>query len=115
MTHTFELRAHRRAHRLHQEELAHLLGVTPSMVARLEKGAKAQLADIEMMVGLELVFGKSLSQIFSALLTAVEEAVMRRAAELETVWRTLGDAESKAKLGLLQEMIARIKVMPDAA
>jgi len=115
MTHTQELRVHRRAHRLNQEELAHLLGVTPSMLIRMEKGAKAQLADIEAMLGLEVVFGKSPSQIFSALYSTVEEAVIRRAAGLEAVWRTLDDAKSKANLALLDEIIARVKVTPDAA
>lgn len=115
MTHTQELRVHRRAHRLNQEELAHLLGVTPSMMVRLEKGAKAQLADVEAMLGLEVVFGKSPAQIFSGLYTSVEEAVMRRAADLEAVWRTVGDAKSKANLALLAEIIARAKVTPDAA
>jgi transcriptional regulator with XRE-family HTH domain len=115
MTHTHELRVHRRAHRLNQDELAHLLGVTPSMIVRMEQGAKSQLADIEAMLGLEIVFGKSPSQIFSALYAAVEEAVVRRAAALEAVWRTLDDAKSKANLALLDDIIARVKVMPDAA
>jgi transcriptional regulator with XRE-family HTH domain len=115
MTHTHELRVHRRAHRLNQEELAHLLGVTPSMLLRMEQGAKAQLADIETMLGLEVVFGKSPSQIFSALYAAVEEAVMRRATDLEAIWRTLDDGKAKANLALLEKMMARVPVTPDAA
>ena len=115
MTHTQELRVHRKAHRLTQEELAHLLGVSPSMIARMEQAAKAQLTDIETMLGLEFVFGKSPSQIFSGLCAAVEEAVMCRAADLEKVWRTIGDAKSKANIALLAEMTARAQVTPDAA
>ena len=88
MNHTHELRVHRRTHRLNQDELAHLIGVSPSMILRMEQGARAQLNDVEAMLGLEVVFGNAPSRIFSALHAAVEDAVMRRAAELEAVWRT---------------------------
>ena len=67
------------------------------------------------MLGLEVVFGKSPSRIFGALHAAVEDAVMRRAAELETVWRTIDDGKSRANLALLDEMMARVTVTPDAA
>jgi len=117
MTHIFtqELRAHRRSHRLHQEDLAHLLGVTSTMVHRMESGARAQLTDVETMLGLEVIFGKSPSRIFSALYTQVEEAVMRRATELETVWRALDDAKSMANLALLHDMVARASINRDGA
>jgi transcriptional regulator with XRE-family HTH domain len=115
MNHTHELRVHRRTHLLNQDELAHLIGVSPSMILRIEQGARAQLADVEAMLGLEVVFGKSPSQIFSALFGAVEEAVMRRATELEAVWRRLDDPKAKAKLGLLEEMVRRAKVTHDPA
>ena len=107
---THELRVHRRTHRLNQDELAHLIGVSPSMVLRMEQGARAQLSDVEAMLGLEVVFGKPLSSIFSGLYGAVEEAVMRRAAELEEVWRRVEDPKAAAKLALLQEMVGRAKV-----
>lgn len=104
---------HRRTHQLKQTELAHLIGVTPAMVHRIEKGERAQSADVEAMLGLEIVFGKPVSQIFAALHGEVEEAVMRRATELEAVWRTLGDAKSRANLTLIEEMMGRIG--PEAA
>src|ERR1700740_1800848 len=107
MSHTHELRAHRRAHRLHQEELAHLIGVSRTMIYRMEKGARAQLADVEAILAIEFGFGKSPSQIFTALYASVEEGVMRRAAELETVWRTLPDAKARANLALLDAMLSR--------
>jgi hypothetical protein len=66
-------------------------------------------------LGLEVVFGKSPSEIFTALYAAVGEAVIHRAAQLEAVWRTLDDAKSKANLALLNEIIARVKVTPDGA
>ena len=114
MNHTHELRVHRRTHRLNQDELAHLLGTTSSMVLRMEQGARAQLSDIETMLGLEVIFGKSPAGIFSALYTEVEESVMLRAAELEQVWRTLDDSKSTAKLALLRDMVARATGTPDA-
>src|SRR3546814_13406937 len=77
MNHTYELRVHRRGHRLKQEELAHLLGVTPSMIVRMEQGAKAQVACLELVIGLEVVFGKPLSQTLAALHTHVEDAMLR--------------------------------------
>lgn len=107
MSHTHELRVHRRTHHLRQDDLAHLIGVSPSMILRIEKGARAQQSDIEAMIGLEVVFGKSPATLFSKLFTDVEEAVMRRAAELEAVWRTLDDPKSKAKVALLQDMAGR--------
>lgn len=113
---THELRVHRRTHRLKQDELAHLVGISPTMLMRMEKGAKAQLADIEAMLGLEFVFGKPLSQIFSALYAIVEETVMGRAAQLEPIWQTLDDsAKAKANLELLASMMDRVTVISDAA
>jgi hypothetical protein len=41
--------------------------------------------------------------------------VIRRAATLEAVWRTLDDAKAKANLALLDEMVARVKITPDGA
>ena len=114
MSYTHELRVHRRTHRLNQDELAHLIGVSPSMIVRMEQGARAQLADVEAMLGLEVVFGKAPSQIFSAHFAAVEDAVMCRAAELETVWRTVDDPRATVKLALLKDMVSRVKATPDA-
>lgn len=114
MSHTHELRVHRRTHRLNQDELAHLIGVSPSMILRMEQGARPQLADVEAMLGLQVVFGKPPSEIFSALFVAVEDAVMRRAAELEAVWRTLDDPKSQAKLAFLREMVGRASEAHDA-
>lgn len=116
MNPTHELRVHRRTHRLNQSELAHLIGVSTAMLMRMEQGAKAQLADIEAMLGLEFVFGKPLSQIFSALYVLVEEAVMGRATELEPVWQSLEDGpKAKANLALLASMMERVSVITDAA
>lgn len=85
------------------------------MIVRMEQGARAQLADVEAMLGLEVVFGKPLSQIFSGLHAAVEEAVMRRAAELEPGWRSLDCPKARTKLALLQAMIGRANVAPHEA
>jgi transcriptional regulator with XRE-family HTH domain len=116
MNHTHELRVHRRTHRLNHDELAHLIGVSPSMILRMEQGARAQLADVEAMLGLEFVFGKAPSEIFSALYGAVEDAVMRRAAELEAVWRRVDDGpKTKANLALLHEMAERATETSDPA
>ena len=115
MSNTHELRVHRRTHRLNQDELAHLIGVSPSMILRMEQGARAQLADVEAMLGLEIVFGKPPSEIFSALHVNVEEAVMRRAAELEATWRVLDDPKSKANMAFLAAMVGRVKVVADPA
>ena len=79
------------------------------MILRIEQGARAQFADVEAMLGLEIVFGKAPSRIFSALHGMVEDAVMRRAAELEAVWRQLDDPKAKAKLALLQDIVGRAK------
>ena len=86
------------------------------MIQRMEQGARAQLADVEAMLGLEFVLGKSPAGIFSGLYASVEEAVMRRAVELEAVWRTVDadDPKVKANLSLLQEMVSRAKVTPEA-
>lgn len=106
---------HRRSHQLKQAELAHLIGVSAAMIHRMEQGVKAQIGDVEAMLALEIVFGKPIAQIFAAIHVQVEEAVMRRAAELEAVWRTLDDPKSRANLTLLNEIMARVKVTPDAA
>jgi DNA-binding XRE family transcriptional regulator len=101
---------------LNQDELAHLIGVSTTMMMRMERGAKAQLADIEAMLGLEFVFGKPLSEIFSGLRAVVEEAVIGRAAALEPVWQTLEDgAKARANLALLASIMERATIITDAA
>jgi transcriptional regulator with XRE-family HTH domain len=107
MNQTHELRVHRKSHQLSQEELAHLINVSSSMILRMERGAAAQLADVEAMLALEVVFGKPLSGIFAALHIEVEDAVMRRAAELHAVWDALGDARSKAKVAFAESIASR--------
>jgi transcriptional regulator with XRE-family HTH domain len=105
MPHHTSVRRNRLRWALSQAELAELLGVSQSIVSRVEAGDT--VPDLQVSLSLQVVFGQSPRALFPALYGAVENRVMANAAELD---RTLGakrDHASEAKRRLLTGMAHR--------
>jgi transcriptional regulator with XRE-family HTH domain len=90
---------------LNQRELAHLVGVSISMVSRYERGALPPPA--RSVLALEVVFGRSGRRLFPRVYSEVQDQVMRRAAKLDRLLEGREDAASLRKRQLLQDMAKR--------
>lgn len=108
MSHAPSVALHRKRWALSQDELAHLLGVSQANVSRIEDPKTAKSVKLEAILGLEVVFGHAPRTLFTALFTAIEDAVIRRAAELDTALRDKHDPESIKKKQLLIVMLKRV-------
>lgn len=75
------VRARRRQWLFKQDQLAELLGMSQSLVSRIEQGEA--LPDVQALIGLQVIFGSSPRGLFPSLYQTVEETVMARAAELD--------------------------------
>lgn len=90
---------------LSQEELAELLDISQARISRYEKGEEHPTLGVAL--GLQAVFGPSPRALFSYTYSMVEEAVMRRAVELEKRLTDRPDSGSMKKRQLLEAMMAR--------
>jgi transcriptional regulator with XRE-family HTH domain len=90
---------------LTQPELAALLGVTDSALSKFETQALAPTKNL--VIGIEVIFGKNARDVFPALYALTERHIMRRAAILADTLERNGDALSKKKLQLIKEMVGR--------
>jgi len=90
---------------LNQRELAHLVGVSISMISRYERGAFPPGA--RAVLALEVIFGRSGRHLFPHVYTEVQDEVMRRAANLDRTLLGKDDAVSERKRQLLREMTKR--------
>jgi transcriptional regulator with XRE-family HTH domain len=93
---------------LHQRDLAHLVGVSRSVISRYENGALAPTA--RRILALEAVFGKSGRQLFPSVYADVLDEVMRRAAKLDRTLSRSPSAASNRKRQLFSEMAKRVDV-----
>ena len=75
------VRAQRKHWALSQNELAMLLNRSPARLSRYESGEDPP--DLETVLGLQVVFGAAPRKVFPSFYSVTEEAVMRRAAELD--------------------------------
>jgi len=99
---------HRKRWALSQIELAHLLGVSQANISRIEDPNTAKSAKLEAILALQVVFGRAPRTLFTALFAAIEDAVIRRAAELDATLRDKHDPESMKKKQLLIVMLKRV-------
>jgi transcriptional regulator with XRE-family HTH domain len=90
---------------LTQPELAALLGVTVSALSKFETQALAPTKNL--VLGIEVIFGKNAREAFPALYALTERNIMRRAAALSDALECNDDALSKKKLQLLREVVER--------
>jgi len=90
---------------LNQEELAELLGISQGRISRYEGGEEAP--PLTVALALQVIFGIGPRSVFSHLYASVEEAVMRRGAELERSLVGKTDYSAIKKRQLLEAMMAR--------
>lgn len=71
-----DLRLARRKAGYTQRDVAHLLCVNQSLVSELEKGVKTP--DLEHIVSLSLIYGRSFDDFFAELLTTQQRLLQKR-------------------------------------
>ena len=106
------LRGLRRKWALSQQDLAQLLDVTQSRISRYEQ--EEETPTLAVVYGLQVIFDHSPRSLFERQYLAVQDAVMRRAADLDRTLRNKTDYASGRKRQLLAGMVARA-TKPDAA
>jgi len=99
------LRRHRVRSMLSQDEVAELLGVSQSRVSRYEKGEESPTLGVSF--ALQVVFGRCPTKFFPMAYSAIEDAVMARAAALERQLADKRDYLSVRKRHHLEGMMAR--------
>ena len=107
MPHLTNVRRTRRRWALSQSELASLMGISQSIVSRLETGES--IPDATLALRLQVVFGHSPRALFPGLYGSVEDAVMANAATFD---RTLGERQDYAtqtKRRLLTALVHRAR------
>lgn len=105
MPHHVNLRSLRTTWALDQDEVAELLNITQSRVSRYEKGEEPPT--LQTALSFQVIFGVPPRRIFPRVYEAIEEAVMRRAAELDNRLSAVSGAKAERKRQLLQDMVAR--------
>lgn len=91
--------------RLTQPELAGLLGITESALSKFETQALAPTKNL--ILGVEVIFGKPARAAFPAIYAQTERNIMRRAAAFSTRLEHQDDDAANAKRRLLSEMVER--------
>ena len=105
MTHKTSVRTLRLANALTQEELANLLGISQTIVSRLE--SSMAMAPRETVMGLQVIFGVPPCELFASTYEKIESAILRRAASLDAALQDNTDPDSLKKLALLRDMVKR--------
>lgn len=105
MKYLTRVRQARKHHSLTQEELAHLLGLYQGSISRLESGESPP--DLETALSLQIIFGRSLHDLFPILFDRIEDAVMRRGATLDQRLSERPTLNVGAKRRLLKGMVLR--------
>lgn len=96
----------RRNAALTQGELAHLLGISQSVLSRLEDNEAKELW-FDIALALTVIFGEAPHRMFSRHYTHIEEQVMTRAAGMHEANRGKSDRKSLRKQALLDDMMRR--------
>jgi transcriptional regulator with XRE-family HTH domain len=105
MTHQTYVRRNRKRWALTQDELAFLVGRTQAQLSRYEAGDG--MPDFDAVLSLQVIFGQSPRALFPDLYRAVEERVMRRAAEFDRTLSRRHDRPAQIKRDLLVGMAHR--------
>ena len=99
------VRRNRKHWALSQDELAQLLGLTQSQTSRIESGESEP--DLNVALGLQVIFGRSPRALFTTLYRRAEETVMRAAADMDLEIAGMTDRHSRRKQQLLKSMSER--------
>jgi DNA-binding XRE family transcriptional regulator len=105
MYHSHSLQLLRKRWALSQQELADLLSISRSALARLEAGVES--VRLVTAYALIVVFGIEGTLQDTEIYPKVEEAVMNKGAALDAKLRNRTDAPSLRKLELLSDMVRR--------
>jgi transcriptional regulator with XRE-family HTH domain len=112
MHHDNTLGAYRRRHALYQHEIGALLGLSADAISNYERATRAPL--LEAALGLELIFGVPLAQMFPNTVIAAADRIIRPLQEL-SMRADVADREISAVrqrfIANLGERLARI--LPD--
>jgi transcriptional regulator with XRE-family HTH domain len=112
MPHNTYLRRLRGRWMLSQGELAELLDISQERVSRYENGG--EYPSLSVALAYQVVFGRAPRTCFFAIYTAVEEAVITRAAVLDRTITGKRDAISRKKRQLLEGMMERATSRPNS-
>lgn len=93
---------------LTQPELASLLGISESALSKFETQSLAPTKNL--ILGVEVIFGKNARQAFPALYAQTERNIMRRAAAFSERLDADNDENAKKKSQLLTDIIERSEV-----
>lgn len=110
MPHITYVRRTRRRWALSQPELAQLLGISQSVISRIEAGEL--IPGTSLALGLQVIFGQSPRALFPGLYSSVEDAVMAQAAELDRALGARKDYATETKRRLLTAMALRASASP---
>lgn len=105
MTNNPVLRHMRESAMLSQIELGRLIEVSQARISRYESGE--EYPPLSVALAYYAIFGRPPHHCFPELYSNVEDAVMRKAAELETELRVRHDRASTKKRALLERMMSR--------
>jgi transcriptional regulator with XRE-family HTH domain len=106
MNHNHTILLNRKRNGLSQGELAKLLGISQSVLCRIEDGQVANI-QFDVVLALTVVFGVPLNRMFPQRYTKVEEDVMARAADLYQAHESKTDRKSLQKRNLCDQMMRR--------
>lgn len=99
------VRSLRKEYALSQTELAELLATSQTIISRIEAGD--DVASIETVLALQVVFDVEPRMLFHPRYRRVEDAVMRRALKLDRRVAGKADSASRKKRELLSAMVNR--------
>jgi transcriptional regulator with XRE-family HTH domain len=97
---------------LSQPDMAALFDVTRSAMSRFEN--RSRQPTVELVIGAEVIFGKSAKEVFPALYQKIECTLVDRARVLRDSLKSRTDPGSRKKLRLLAEFIKRAKAAKPA-
>ena len=96
------VRTYRQRYGLSVHELAHLINRSPGYVPQMEYGDS--VPSLEVALALQVLFRQHPRRLFAGLYDAVEDGVMRQAAELLASLEDRDDRRSAAKREFLEKL-----------
>lgn len=97
---------------LSQPDMAALFDVTKSAMSRFEN--QSRQPTVELVIGAEVIFGKSAKEVFPALYQEIEQILLNRARILRDSLEAKNDPVTRKKVRLLAEFIKRAKATNSA-
>ena len=93
--------------------MAALFDVTKSAMSRFENLSRQPT--VELVIGAEVIFGKSAKEVFPGLYREIEQIILDRARILRDSLKTKNDPVTRKKVRLLAEFIKRAEATRSAA